>query len=96
MLIFAANIASIARGAAPNSCASPTCASSDLARQIISEASHLWNGGAALDAMLVTGGGALLLGDHIRQHWPHAQVVTEPVYGNAIGYWKLARRIGRQ
>jgi plasmid segregation protein ParM len=68
----------------------------DLARQIISEASHLWNGAAALDAMLVTGGGALLLGDHIRQHWPHAQVVTEPVYGNAIGYWKLARRIGRQ
>jgi plasmid segregation protein ParM len=68
----------------------------DLARQIISEASHLWNGGARLDAILVTGGGALLLGEHIRQHWSHAQVVREPVYGNAIGYWKFARRLWSQ
>lgn len=65
----------------------------DLARQILSEASHLWNGGATLDALRITGGGALLLGDHIRQHWPHAQVVAELVYGNAMGYWKLARRL---
>ncbi len=65
----------------------------DLARQILGEASHLWNGGALLDAILITGGGALLLGEHIRQHWPHAQVVREPIYGNAVGYWKFAHRI---
>lgn len=65
----------------------------DLARQILSDASHLWNGGATLDAILITGGGALLLGEHIRRHWPHAQIVSEPVYGNAIGYWKLAHRL---
>ncbi|MBN2390989.1 MAG: ParM/StbA family protein [Anaerolineae bacterium] len=68
----------------------------DLTQQILSEASHLWNGGATLDALLITGGGALLLGDHIRQHWPHAQIVAEPVYGNAVGYWKLARRLWGQ
>lgn len=65
----------------------------DLARQILSEASHLWNGGATLDAILITGGGALLLGEHIRRHWAHARLVSEPVYGNAVGYWKLARRL---
>jgi len=65
----------------------------DLARQILSEASHLWNGGATLDAILITGGGALLLGEHIRRHWGHARLVSEPVYGNAVGYWKLARRL---
>ncbi|MBN1921169.1 MAG: ParM/StbA family protein [Anaerolineae bacterium] len=65
----------------------------DLARQILSEASHLWNGGATLDAILVTGGGALLLGEHIRRHWTHARLVSEPVYGNAVGYWKFARRL---
>ncbi len=65
----------------------------DLAGQILGEASHLWNGGATLDAIRITGGGALLLGEHIQRHWPHAQVVAEPVYGNALGYWKLARRL---
>ena len=65
----------------------------DLAQQILSEASHLWNGGATLDTILITGGGALLLGDHIRRRWPHARVVSDPVCGNAVGYWKLARRL---
>ena len=66
---------------------------SDLARQILSEASHLWNGGATLDTILVTGGGALLLGEHISRHWPHAKAITNPVSANAIGYWKLAQRL---
>lgn len=65
----------------------------DLAGQVIAEASHLWNGGATLDAVLVTGGGALLLGDAICKHWKHARLVADPVHANAVGYWKLARRL---
>lgn len=65
----------------------------DLAGQVIAEASHLWNGGATLDAILVTGGGALLLGEHIRRQWRHARLAADPVYGNAVGYWKMARRL---
>jgi len=65
----------------------------DLAGQVIAEASHLWNGGATLDAILVTGGGALLLGDAIRRHWKHARLVADPVHANASGYYKLARRV---
>ncbi len=65
----------------------------DLARQVIAEASHLWNGGAILDAILITGGGALLLGDAIRAYWRHARVVADPIYANAVGYYHLARRL---
>jgi hypothetical protein len=35
----------------------------------------------------------LLLGEHIRQQWPHARLVADPVMANAVGYWKLARRL---
>ncbi|NBD35990.1 MAG: hypothetical protein GVY30_08315 [Chloroflexi bacterium] len=65
----------------------------DLADQVVAEAGHLWNGGAMLDAILVTGGGALLLGDLIQSHWPHARLVKDPVAGNALGYYKLAKRV---
>lgn len=68
----------------------------DLAGQVIAQASHLWNGGATLDAVLVTGGGALLLGNAIRAHWKHARIVADPVNANALGYWKLARRLFAQ
>ncbi len=64
-----------------------------LARQATATATQLWNGGATLDKILVTGGGALLLGDAIQRQWAHAQVVTSPVYANAIGYHRLARRL---
>jgi len=65
-----------------------------LADQVIAQISQLWNGGAALDAILISGGGALLLGPRIQAHFPHARVVSEPVYANALGYWKLAQRLG--
>lgn len=68
----------------------------DLVGQVIAEASHLWNGGATLDAVLITGGGALLLGEAIRKHWKHARLVADPVHANATGYWKFARRLFSQ
>jgi plasmid segregation protein ParM len=67
---------------------------SPMADQVIAQATQLWNGGAGLDAVLVTGGGALLLGEAIKGHFPHARIVDEPVFANAIGYWKLAQRLG--
>lgn len=68
----------------------------DLAGQVIAEASHLWNGGATLDAVLITGGGALLLGEAIRKHWKHARLVPDPIHANATGYYRLARRLFAQ
>jgi PRTRC genetic system protein D len=64
-----------------------------MANQVIAQASQLWNGGAGLDAILVAGGGALLLGPYLKAHFRHARVVSEPVFANAEGYWKLAQRL---
>lgn len=65
-----------------------------MASQVIAQASQLWNSGAGLDAVLVTGGGALLLGPYLKNHFPHAQIAADPVFANAVGYWKLAQRLG--
>jgi len=65
-----------------------------MADQVIAQAGQLWNGAAALDAILISGGGALLLGPHLQRHFPHARTVADPVYANALGYWRYAQRIG--
>lgn len=67
-----------------------------LAEQVLAEATHLWNGGAGLDAILVSGGGALLLGPYIKSHFRHARVIEEPVFANAMGFWKFAQRKARK
>jgi plasmid segregation protein ParM len=64
-----------------------------LAAQVIAEATHLWNGAAGLDAILVSGGGALLLGPYVKRHFRHARVVSEPVFANALGFWRFAQRL---
>lgn len=64
-----------------------------MANQVIAQATQLWNGGAGLDAILVAGGGALLLGPFLKAHFRHARVVTDPVFANSEGYWKLAQRL---
>lgn len=63
-----------------------------MATRIISEATKLWNGAASFDAILVTGGGAHLLGTRIEEHFRHAQIVKSPVEANAEGFWKYAQR----
>ena len=64
-----------------------------MAEQVIAQATQLWNGGAGLDAVLVSGGGALLLGPAIEAHFRHARVVEEPVFANALGYWRFAQHL---
>ena len=67
-----------------------------LAEQVIAEATQLWNGAAALDVILVSGGGALLLGPAIKSHFRHARIVSEPVFANAFGFWRFAQRLGKR
>jgi hypothetical protein len=66
-----------------------------LADQVLAEASQLWNGGATLDAILVGGGGAHLLGPYVCRHFRHARVVEEPVFANAVGFYRFAQRLAR-
>jgi plasmid segregation protein ParM len=67
-----------------------------MAEQVIAEATQLWNGAASLDVILITGGGALLLGPVIETHFRHTRMIDEPVWANALGFWRLAQRTGRQ
>ncbi|GAB4423970.1 MAG: hypothetical protein Kow0031_02720 [Anaerolineae bacterium] len=61
-----------------------------MAHTVIATATQLWNGGAGLRAVLITGGGAHLLGDPLRQAFRHARIVDNPRYANALGYYRLA------
>lgn len=65
-----------------------------MADAVIAQATQLWNGAAGLDAILVAGGGAHLLGAHVARHFRHARTVTDPVFANARGYWRFAQRVG--
>lgn len=67
-----------------------------MADQIIAQATQLWNGAASLDAILVSGGGALLVGDLIRKHYRHTRIVDDPIYANALGYWRFSQRLWAQ
>lgn len=64
-----------------------------MTEKVIAEATQLWNGAAGLDTILVTGGGALLLGPELCNHFPHAQIVPEPLWANALGFWRFAQRL---
>jgi plasmid segregation protein ParM len=65
-----------------------------MVSQVIAQATQLRNGGAGLDAILVAGGGALLLGPRIKAQFRHARISADPVFANALGYCKLAQRLG--
>jgi len=63
-------------------------------RQVIAEATHLWNLGEALKAILITGGGAHLIGPDLLAHFSrhkNVQVVDSPVFANSIGYVRFGR-----
>jgi plasmid segregation protein ParM len=67
-----------------------------MADQVIAQATQLWNGAAGLEAILVAGGGALLLGPYLARSFPHVRTVDNPVFANALGYWRFAVRLGAQ
>lgn len=62
-----------------------------LADQVLAGASKIWNGGARLNTVLLTGGGALLLSPFIQAHFERAYVVDDPVFANVQGFYRFAR-----
>ncbi len=67
-----------------------------MAEAIISEAGNLWNSGSLINKILITGGGALLLGHYIKQQFPHSVIIEDPVYANARGYYRFGLFSARQ
>jgi PRTRC genetic system protein D len=64
-----------------------------LGQQVLAQATQLWNNGARLDAILISGGGALLLGAGIAAGFRHSRIVGDPVYANARGYYNFSQRL---
>lgn len=65
---------------------------SALAEEVLAEAISLWGDGRDLDAVLVTGGGAAVIGDRVARRFPHAQLLGDPAMANVRGFWRYGQR----
>lgn len=64
---------------------------SPFAEQVKASATQLWNGGATLAAILVTGGGAHLVGEHVKAFYKNHKrviVMNDPQFANVEGYYR--------
>lgn len=64
-----------------------------LADQVLAEITRRWGNAATLQAIIVSGGGALLIGPRIQNRFRHARVIENPVFANALGFWRFAQRL---
>jgi len=70
-----------------------TSALESLAQEIVSQATRQWGQADRFHTVLVTGGGAALLGERVRAAFPHnAEVLNTPGTANAVGFAKFAQR----
>jgi len=63
-------------------------------QKVRAEVDSLWDRGD-LDEILITGGGASLVGDGLRAAYRNARVVNQPVFANVLGFARLAARLAR-
>jgi plasmid segregation protein ParM len=73
-------------------------ASGELAQQVIATASQLWDRGAGLESILITGGGANLISRDLKLHFAkHGDVrmLEQPQMANAIGYFRFGQFLER-
>lgn len=65
-------------------------AKEQFARRIVADLSKRWmNYDPEIDIILLAGGGALLLGELLRKHFPRCRVAEDPVFANARGFFKM-------
>jgi plasmid segregation protein ParM len=63
-----------------------------ISAEILAQAATLWGDGRDLDAILVTGGGALVLGERIQHRYRHARTLPDPALANVRGFLKYGCR----
>lgn len=56
--------------------------------------SQVWEDGSQFDHLLLTGGGALALGERLRSAYPQTVILPEPVTANVRGLARFAQRQG--
>jgi len=63
-----------------------------LANEIKVVSSNMWPDLGRLGEILITGGGALLIGNNVKSEFQQAKIIKNPVEANAIGYCRFAQR----
>ena len=68
-------------------------AKKNLVERLYAEARRQLGSGAELHQVLLVGGGALALGEHIADWFPNQVVATQPAFANARGMLKYLRYV---
>ena len=55
--------------------------------ELQSIASDLWGDGTSLDEVIITGGGANLLGSYFDEVYPQSEIIADSQIANAQGYY---------
>jgi hypothetical protein len=63
-----------------------------VALEIVGEAQTLWGDGLDLQTVLLTGGGATVFLEAIREVFPHATAMPEAQMANAAGFYRYGLR----
>lgn len=63
-----------------------------IAGQIKAEISQKWGSASQFEKILISGGGAHLISESLIEMLPQAFMVSEPVFANANGFYKFAKR----
>ena len=61
--------------------------------QILGFVSQKWKNVGKMEMILLTGGCTFLIGDAMRKAYPQLVVDADPIYSNAIGYYKYSQRL---
>lgn len=66
-----------------------------MADAIFAKSTHIWGGSGRLKSIIITGGGAYLLGSRLLKHFKQARIAPDPQFANALGYAKFAAFLER-
>lgn len=66
-----------------------------MGSQVVGAAKSLWGSGANLQAIVVVGGGAILLQSLLKDSFPHLTTFENPVFANATGFYRYGLFIAR-
>lgn len=66
---------------------------SEAAKQIISRIKSFWTDRWNLNQIIISGGGAHLLGEYLIPEFEQAKICANPMFANASGYLKFGKRV---
>lgn len=65
-----------------------------ICRAVVAQASQLWGSGSDLAGILISGGGAYLMGEQLKEHFAehkNVRIVDNPQFANASGFYKYGQ-----